>query len=203
MQPEQKKKLTTLKESLVEIERNRPETLSRIGARKEIERVLDVKGTEPIEVVDFNAIGGGNEKTTDARGNSAVKLSGDDAIGLKTGNFTRYQPFSITLSMNTPDKKERAVVFHRSRAWTDAASRGYQLLIEDGKLSASLIHFWPGNAIRVKTKQEIPLQQWIDVAVVYDGSVDAAGLQIFVDGQAMELEIVKNKLTKKIYCLII
>ena len=198
LQPEQKKKLTTLKESLVEIERNRPETLSRIGARKEIERVLDVKGTEPIEVVDFNAIGGGNEKTTDARGNSAVKLSGDDAIGLKTGNFTRYQPFSITLSMNTPDKKERAVVFHRSRAWTDAASRGYQLLIEDGKLSASLIHFWPGNAIRVKTKQEIPLQQWIDVAVVYDGSVDAAGLQIFVDGQAMELEIVKNKLTKNI-----
>lgn len=198
LQPEQKKKLTTLKESLVEIERNRPETLSRIGARKEIERVLDVKGAEPIEVVDFNAIGGGNEKTTDARGNPAVKLSGDDAIGLKTGNFTRYQPFSITLSMNTPDKKERAVIFHRSRAWTDAASRGYQLLIEDGKLSASLIHFWPGNAIRVKTKQEIPLQQWIDVAVVYDGSVDAAGLQIFVDGQAMELEIVKNKLTKNI-----
>ena len=98
--------------------------------------------------------------------------------------------------MNTPDKKERAVIFHRSRAWTDAASRGYQLLIEDGKLSASLIHFWPGNAIRVKTKQELPLNQWIDVSVVYDGSVDAAGLSIFVDGQKMELEIVKNKLTK-------
>ncbi|MDA7911992.1 LamG domain-containing protein, partial [bacterium] len=127
-----------------------------------------------------------------------VKLSGDDAIQMKTGNFTRYQPFSISLSMNTPDKKERAVIFHRSRAWTDAASRGYQLLIEDGKLSASLIHFWPGNAIRVKTKQEIPLNQWIDVSVVYDGSVDAAGLSIFIDGQAMELEVVKNKLTRNI-----
>jgi len=198
LKPEQKKKLATLKTSLMEVERSRPENSSQGGGRKGIEKVLEVKGTDPVEVVDFNAVGGGNEKTTDARGNAAVKLSGDDAIGLKTGNFTRYQPFSVSLSMNTPDKKERAVIFHRSRAWTDAASRGYQLLIEDGKLSASLIHFWPGNAMRVKTKQEIPLNQWIDVSVVYDGSVDAAGLSIFVDGQEMELEIVKNKLTKNI-----
>ncbi len=198
LKPEQKIKLAALQASLKEIERKRPSRLAQPVARKEIESLLEIRGADPIEVVDFNAVGGANEKTKDARGNPAVKLSGDDAIGLKTGNFTRYQPFSISLSMNTPDKKERAVIFHRSRAWTDAASRGYQLLIEDGKLSASLIHFWPGNAIRVKTKQEIPLNQWIDVSVVYDGSIDAAGLSIFVDGQVMELEIVKNKLTKNI-----
>lgn len=198
LKPEQKKKVAALQASLRKIERNRPSGRSDRIERKEIKRVLELKGTAPVEVVDFNTIGGGNQKTVDARENPAVKLTGDDAIGLKTGNFTRYQPFSISLSMNTPDKKERAVVFHRSRAWTDAASRGYQLLIEDGKLSASLIHFWPGNAIRVKTKQEIPLNQWIDVSVVYDGSIDAAGLSIFIDGQAVELEVVKNKLTKNI-----
>ncbi|MCP4810913.1 MAG: DUF1549 domain-containing protein, partial [Planctomycetaceae bacterium] len=76
-----------------------------------------------------------------------VKLSGDDGIGLKVGNFPRFQPFSVALWMNTPDLKERSVIFHRSRAWTDSASRGYQLLMENGHLSASLIHFWPGNAI--------------------------------------------------------
>ena len=198
LKPEQKKKVAALQASLREIERNRPSSRSDRIERKEIKGVLELKGTAPVEVVDFNTIGGGNQKTLDARENPAVKLTGDDAIGLKTGNFTRYQPFSISLSMNTPDKKERAVVFHRSRAWTDAASRGYQLLIEDGKLSASLIHFWPGNAIRVKTKQEIPLNQWIDVSVVYDGSIDATGLSIFIDGQAVELEVVKNKLTKNI-----
>jgi hypothetical protein len=51
----------------------------------------------------------------------------------------------------TPDVKERAVVLHRSRAWTDAASRGYELLIEEGRLKWSLIHFWPGNAISVRS----------------------------------------------------
>ena len=85
----------------------------------------------------------------------AIKLTGDDAFGTKVGNFRRYQPFSISLWMKTPDVKERAVVFHRSRAWTDSGSRGYQLLIEEGKLSWSLIHFWPGNALRIKTKQQV------------------------------------------------
>ena len=37
--------------------------------------------------------------------------------------------------METPDIKDRAVVYHRSRAWTDVGSRGYELLIEDGKLT--------------------------------------------------------------------
>ncbi len=198
LKPEQKNKLAALQASLKDLERTRPNSLSQRIDRGEIERAIGLKGADPVGVVDFNAVGSGNQKTVDARENPAVKLSGDDAIQMKTGNFTRYQPFSISLSMNTPDKKERAVIFHRSRAWTDAASRGYQLLIEDGKLSASLIHFWPGNAIRVKTKQEIPLNQWIDVSVVYDGSVDAAGLSIFIDGQAMELEVVKNKLTRNI-----
>ena len=81
--------------------------------------------------------------------------------------------------MNTPDVKKRAVVFHRSRAWTDAGSRGYQLLIEEGKLSASLIHFWPGNAIRVRTREPIPTGQWLHVAVTQDGSSRASGKPTF------------------------
>ena len=44
-------------------------------------------------------------------------------------------------------------MLHRSKAWTDAGSRGYELLIEDGKLCADLVHFWPGNAIGIKTKE--------------------------------------------------
>ena len=108
------------------------------------------------------------------------------------------EPFSIALWMKIPKKLERAVVFHRSRAWTDAASRGYQLLIEDGKLSASLIHFWPGNAIGVRTAAEMSLNQWIHVAMVYDGSSRADGLQIFVDGKPTEQMTVRDNLYKQI-----
>ncbi len=139
-----------------------------------------------------------SNQTVPGKSGKAVRLTGDDGIGLKVGNFTRFQPFSVSLWMNTPDVKDRAVVFHRSRAWTDAGSRGYQLLIEDGKLSASLIHFWPGNAIRVRTVEPIPTKQWMHVAVTYDGSSRAAGLRIFVDGRPAECEVVRDNLYKNI-----
>ena len=100
--------------------------------------------------------------------------------------------------MNTPDEKKRAVVFHRSRAWTDAGSRGYQLLIEDGRLSASLIHFWPGNAIRVRTQEKISTGNWLHIAITYDGSSQAAGLKIFVNGVEAKAEVVRDNLYKNI-----
>ncbi len=129
---------------------------------------------------------------------NAVKLTGDDAIATEIGNFPRWQPFSISLWLNTPDEKERAVVFHRSRAWTDAGSRGYQLLIEEGRLSASLIHFWPGNAIRVRTRDKIQTDKWLHVAMTYDGSSLANGLRIFVNGSEASVEIVRDNLYKNI-----
>ena len=89
-------------------------------------------------------------------------------------------------------------MFHRSRAWTDAGSRGYQLLIEDGRLSASLIHFWPGNAIRVRTRDTIPRNRWLHVAVTYDGSCRAAGLRIMIDGKPAACDVVRDHLYKNI-----
>ena len=128
----------------------------------------------------------------------AVELTGDDGISLEVGNFPRYQPFSISLWINTPDVKERAVIFHRSRAWTDAGSRGYELLIEEGRLSAALIHFWPGNAIRVQTRDPIPTQQWLHVAVTYDGSSRADGLGLYINGEPADTQVIRDQLSKMI-----
>lgn len=128
----------------------------------------------------------------------ALRLTGDDAVGTKVGNFRRFEPFSVSLWMKTPDHKERAVIFHRSRAWTDAGSRGYQLLLEDGRLSASLIHFWPGNAIRVRARRPIPVDEWIHVTVTWDGSSRARGLRLFVNGASEPVDVVRDALTKQI-----
>jgi hypothetical protein len=125
-------------------------------------------------------------------------LTGDDGVNLGIGNFKRTAPFSIALWMNTPHHKERTVVFSRSRAWTDAGSRGYQMLLRDGHLSASLIHFWPGNAISVRTKAKLPKNEWHHVAITYDGSTKAGGLEIYVDGKLVETEIHKDNLYKNI-----
>ena len=132
------------------------------------------------------------------RGNY-LKLSGENSVVFKDiGAFTRATPFSIALWMQIPDYKDRSVIFHRSRAWTDSGSRGYQLLIEDGKLSMSLIHFWPGNAIRIRAKEKAPERQWIHVVVTYDGSSRADGLKLYLDGRLAETDTVRDNLYKNI-----
>ncbi len=140
----------------------------------------------------------GENKLVPGKRGSAVLFTGDDAVKTTKGNFGRHEPFSISLWIQIPDSKERAVLFHRSRAWTDAASRGYELLIEDGKLKWSLIHFWPGNAISIKTKTDLPLNQWIHVTATYDGSSRADGLSIYLQGHRSDCEVIRDGLTKQI-----
>jgi len=140
----------------------------------------------------------GENKLVSGKLGNAIQFTGDDAVDTPLGNFQRHEPFSVSLWMQTPDVKDRAVVFHRSQAWTDAASRGYELLIEEGKLKWSLIHFWPGNAISIRTKENIPLKQWLQVIVTYDGSSRAEGLKIFVDGKLASVDVIKDNLTKTI-----
>ncbi|WP_236622054.1 DUF1553 domain-containing protein [Novipirellula maiorica] len=153
---------------------------------------------KPILALDFEDKPSGPNTQTDGVVGHAVTLTGDDPINTKVGNFSRSTPFSISCWIKTPDVKQRAVIFHRSRAWTDAASRGYELLIDNGRLSWSLIHFWPGNAISIRSTDVIPTNQWIHVVVSNDGSSSAAGLAIYVDGKQVETETVRDALTKNI-----
>lgn len=147
---------------------------------------------------DHPATVNGANKLSDGKFGQAVELTGDDPVNLQQGNFSRNDPFSIAMWMLTPDLKERAVVLHRSRAWTDSGSRGYQLLLEEGRLSMSLIHFWPGNAMRVRTVDPMEINQWTHVSVTYDGSSRAAGLKIYVNGSLTQMEVVRDNLTKNI-----
>jgi hypothetical protein len=153
---------------------------------------------KPIASLDFEGKSSGRNTSVQGISGRAVKLTGDDAVSTEVGIFHRYDPFSVSLWMKTPDYKNRAVIFHRSRAWTDAASRGYQLLIEDGRLSWSLIHFWPGNAIRVRTIDPISVGSWVHVSVTNDGSSKASGLEIYVNGKPAKTEIVRDHLTRQI-----
>lgn len=140
----------------------------------------------------------GENRLVPGRLGQAVQFTGDDAVDTPVGNFHRHDPFSVSLWLKTPDVKERAVVFHRSRAWTDAASRGYELLLEEGRLKWSLIHFWPGNAISVRARAPLPLNEWVHVVVTNDGSSRAAGLRLFVNGQAVPVDVVRDQLTQDI-----
>ena len=134
----------------------------------------------------------------DGRCGSAIRLTGDHAIATPVGNFRKSQPFTVSLWLKAPGVKERAVVFHRSTAWTDAGSRGYELLIADGHLRWSLVHFWPGDAASVRAAEPLPVNEWVHVVVSSDGSGRAAGLKVFVNGHPAATEVVRDALTREI-----
>lgn len=157
------------------------------------------RGTFPSAVDEKqSASSAADNVLVEGRVGKALQLTGDHAVTTTVGNFHRYDPFTVSLWLKTPDVKERAVVMHRSRAWTDAASRGYELLIEEGKLKWSLIHFWPGNAISIRTKAPLPVNEWVHVAVTSDGSSRAAGTSLVVNGRPAEVEVVRDGLTRDV-----
>ena len=177
---------------------------------------LDLTGPiDPVGVFSFDALQEGKLQNAanaelpgsvgdgpafvDGKVGKALRFDGEDWAKLpKVADFDRHQPFSLAFWLQVPEAYDRAVVVHRSKSWTDAGSRGYELLIEDGCLSFALIHFWPGNAIRIRAAQPLPVGRWAHVAVTYDGSSRAAGQAIYVDGALAEAEVVRDCLTRTI-----
>ena len=71
----------------------------------------------------------------------------------------------------------------------DQTSRGFDIYWQNkGQLEMHLIHAWPQDAIKVRTKQNIvPKGQWSHVAFSYDGSSKAAGIKLYVNGEQVSL----------------
>ncbi len=138
-------------------------------------------------------------KLVQGRAGKGFRFKGDNTVSVsKAADITRVDPFTMSIWLKVDKKLERAVVMHRSRAGLDAGSRGFEVLIENGKPSFGIIHFWPGNAIRVLGRQELPVGRWTHVAVTYDGSSHASGAKIYLNGNLAETDVVRDNLYKDI-----
>jgi hypothetical protein len=128
----------------------------------------------------------------------AAQLDGENNIHFPDlARFARYSPFTIAFWMyDQRQAAEPAVVFHAC-AGTDAGPHGYDLMLEQGTLTARMYRHWPGNAIGVRAAGKVPANTWTHVAVTYDGSSRAAGLKIFINGRAGQ-ETLRDHLYKGI-----
>jgi hypothetical protein len=68
------------------------------------------------------------------------------------------------------------------------------LLLSGGHLEVHIVHKWPENAIKVRTKKAIEADKWQHVFATYDGSSQAAGVKIYVNGESWEWDIRQNGL---------
>ncbi|MDW3647403.1 MAG: DUF1553 domain-containing protein [Bacteroidia bacterium] len=131
--------------------------------------------------------------------NKGLKLSGENGLSFKDlGVFSRSDPFSLSIWVKAEEELDRAVIVHRTQAVLDAGSRGYELMIDQGKISLALTHMWPHNEIRKLSKKAFPINEWVHLTMTYDGSSQARGLSLFINGEKTEMDIIKDNLTKDI-----
>jgi hypothetical protein len=73
---------------------------------------------------------------------------------------------------------------------------GYYVVLENGRLQFNLVKRWLDDALRVEAESPLPLEDWQHVAVTYDGSRGASGVQIFVNGKLQKLKVLLDLLNQ-------
>ena len=75
--------------------------------------------------------------------------------------------------------------------------RGWDLFIDpSGKISSRLISSMPSNYIHIKTEEDLPIGKWTHVLMTYDGSAQASGLQLYIDGKTAKTNVEYDRLYK-------
>ncbi len=109
-----------------------------------------------------------------------------------TGDFERKEAFSFGAWIKLPKDGLHGSVIARMDDQHDY--RGWDLWIEGRKVATHLVSKWPENALKVVSRAAIPLNTWTHVLITYDGSSQAAGVKIYLNGEAQETEIAVNRL---------
>ncbi len=129
----------------------------------------------------------------------ALVLDGDVYLDLKdVGVFRKSEPFSVGIWAFFPNDFKEGVIFHKSEAERLYNFKGYNLSLKDNKLSITMAHTAPSNAITRISEQDVPRNKWLQLTMTYDGSSNANGFKLYLDGLEMAMETVIDQLYKDI-----
>ncbi len=124
----------------------------------------------------------------------AAKLGGQAHAELgDLADFDRTDAFSYGAWVRGADSG--AIVSRMSDA---DAYRGWDVFLTGGFIEVHLVHSWPANAIHVKSTARLDSADWHHVFVTYDGSSQAKGVWLYVDGKRFEVKATRDSLTRSI-----
>ncbi len=127
----------------------------------------------------------------------ALKLKGKTNEFVEAGPAVQFE-FTNSFSYGAWIKLHGATGTVLSKMEEGPDYRGFDLLISKGKVEVHLAHQFPDNAIKVASKEALSTKRWTHLIATYDGSKKAAGVRLFVDGRAVELETPTDKLSASI-----
>jgi len=127
----------------------------------------------------------------------ALQLTGNADEALEFAEFPqpdRHRAASLTIWVRRTGAGAIVSQMDESQAY-----RGWDVIVlADGNLEVHLVHQWPEDALAVVTQQPLPADRWVALGVTYDGSSQASGLRIYVDGVAADVRTQANSLKQEI-----
>lgn len=133
-----------------------------------------------------------------AKLNNGLVFDGvDEFVDLNgAGDFERTDVFSLELWFKTTTSAEESILTKQNSAGN---LRGWTVFTESGRIKASLVNATTSDEIRIQTDSN-SLNDGVfhHIVVTYDGSSDASGLIIYIDGLAVATTTLANTLTGSI-----
>jgi len=141
----------------------------------------------------------GNVTWKEGRSGKSIELSGASGASYldlgQLGSLNESQPFAISVWVRPEETQGMAIL---SKMDEVNQFRGYDLLIENGKVAMHLIHRWPENGIKVIAQTALTSNEWHHILLTYDGTKKAEGIQIYLDGKGTKIDVNANTLTDSI-----
>ena len=114
------------------------------------------------------------------------------------GDFERTDVFSIGAWVKPEIREEYSVVLgnagHKNTHW-----RGYELFLDSlNRVSVRLTHDLPEHCLQVVTQDSISVGDWSHLMFTYDGSSQAKGIKIYINGELASVQIYYDRLYKSI-----
>ncbi|MFN9717379.1 MAG: DUF1553 domain-containing protein [Planctomycetota bacterium] len=110
------------------------------------------------------------------------------------GNFESNEPFTMAAWVRLPPNDGYGPI--SARMEVGPKYRGWDLWVQQRRIGMHLVHEWPGNALKVVSKAQVPANEWTHIAVTYDGSRRASGMQIYINGALQEKNVENETLTE-------
>ncbi len=176
-------------------EQGQPMTVSRnmpAGIREDLVKLSasEIPGQVPA-VIQSPALGEG------IRGNAFVfDEQNKGYFGGDVGDYDRTDAFSLDFWIQFAQIYETATVLNHNQH-IRFAGMGYTLDVENNHLRFDIQHT-RDNKISVITLEPVAPGDWSHITVTYDGSSQAQGIRLYLNGSPMEVEILADNLTQTI-----
>lgn len=109
----------------------------------------------------------------------------------KKSAFERNEPFTVSFWINTPKEFDEGHVMYNGNNRIQGY-RGWDVVLDSAGLSFRLSHAHPYQSLHIRTKEPLPLNEWVHFVWTYDGSSQTEGMRLWRDGKEIAFDTLRN-----------